>query len=67
MHLTWKTTFDNNYVGLIIDGVEWIVTQTKIRFIAQPSTPLHKFLVVLPFELSLDVIFVQFSQHKLYM
>jgi hypothetical protein len=61
MHHMWKTTFDNNYVGLIIDGVEWIVTQTKIMFIGQPSTPLHNFLVVIPLELSLDVAFVRFS------
>jgi hypothetical protein len=54
----WKTTFDNNYVGLIIDGAEWIVTQIKIRFIGQPFTPLYNFLVVLPLELSLDVTFV---------
>jgi hypothetical protein len=61
----WKTTFDNNYVGLTINGAEWIVTkprvdchQTKIKFIGQPSTPLHNFLIVLSLELSLDVFFV---------
>jgi hypothetical protein len=32
----WKTTFDNNYVELIVDGAEWIVTQTEIKFIGQP-------------------------------
>jgi hypothetical protein len=42
----WKTAFDTSYVGLTTDGAEWIVTQTKIRFIGQPSTPLHNFLVV---------------------
>ncbi len=43
--------------------------QTKIKFIGQPSTPLHNFLVVLPLELSLDVSFVWFNQlsQKLYL
>jgi len=58
MHPMWKTTFDNNYVRLIIDGAKWIVTQIKIRFIGQPFTPLYNFLVVPPLELSLDVAFV---------
>jgi hypothetical protein len=61
----WKTAFDSSYVGLTTDGAEWIVTQTKIRFIGQPSTPLHNFLVVLPLELSLDVSFVRIS-HRSY-
>jgi hypothetical protein len=61
----WKTAFDSSYVGLTTDGAEWIVTQTKIRFIGQPSTPLHNFLVVLPLELFLDVSFVRIS-HRSY-
>ncbi len=61
----WRTAFDSSYVGLTTDGAERIVTQTKIRFIGQPSTPLHNFLVVLPLDLSLDVSFVCIS-HRSY-
>jgi hypothetical protein len=60
----WKTAFDSSYVGLTTDGAEWIVTQTKIGFIGQPSTPLHNFLVFLPLELSLDVSFVHISHRN---
>jgi kynurenine formamidase len=46
--LMWKTAFDSSYVGLTTDGAEWIVTQTKIRFIGIDYLSIAAYINLVP-------------------
>ncbi|CAN5959106.1 unnamed protein product, partial [Sphagnum jensenii] len=46
--LMWKTAFDTSYVGLTTDGAEWIVTQTKIRFIGIDYLSIAAYINLVP-------------------